>query len=103
MSAELAAAEDRLVGLQAEATLLRGRIRSSADAGDLAAVTEHYRRIPSLRLDLQAARMTVARLTRQEHRVYGENTELNRCEHTLAELLASLGVEPDPGLKRIFG
>lgn len=103
MSAELAAAEDRLAGLEAEATLLKGRIRRDADAGNLDAVTEHYQRIDTLRLDLLAARYTVVRLTRKEHRHHGEATALNTVEHHLAIELARLGVEPDPGLKRIFG
>ena len=103
VSAELAAAEDRLAGLEAEAVLLKGRIRTAADAGNVDAVTKLYRHIPELRLDLLAARMTVARATRRERRQGGENTDLNRYEHTLAELLATLGVEPDLALRRAFG
>jgi hypothetical protein len=103
MSAELAAAEDRLLGLEAEATLLKGRIRTAADNGNLDAVTEHYRRIDTLRLDLLAARHTVVRLTRKEHRHHGEATALNVCEHHLAIELARLGIQPDPAMQRIFG
>jgi hypothetical protein len=73
------------------------------DAGDIDIVTDLYRRAGELRLDLMAARMTVARVTRREQRAWGENTALTRAEHTLAELLATLGVEADPGSRRLFG
>jgi hypothetical protein len=103
VSAELAAAEDRLASLEAEAHLVRMRVRTAADAGDLDETIRLYHRIASLRRELLAARHVVVRLTRREHRHRGEATALNTAEHLLDIELARLGVEPDPALKRIFG
>jgi hypothetical protein len=96
-------AEDRLATLEAEAMMLKNRIRTLADAGELDAVTALYRRIPELRLELLAARYVVARMVRRERRSYGENTTLNRAEHALAVELATLGVEIDPALRGVLG
>jgi hypothetical protein len=97
------AAEDRLAALEAEATLLRMRIRDAADTGDLDAVIALYRRIPELRLELAATRHTVARLVRQTTRQYGENTAINRAEHLLDVELATLGIEPERAMRNVFG
>jgi hypothetical protein len=95
--------EDKLGHLEAEATLLRMRIRDAADAGNLDAVIALYRRIPELRLELLATRHTVARLTRKQTRQYGENHGLNTCEHRLDIELATLGIEPERAMRNIFG
>jgi hypothetical protein len=96
-------AQEHLEALEAEATLLLGRIRTLADAGELDAVIALYRRIPELRLELLATRHVTARLARKAQRTYGSSPDLERAEHRLAELLATLGVEVEPGLRRIFG
>jgi hypothetical protein len=97
------AAEDRLGALEAEATLLRMRIRGAADAGNVDETVRLYRRVGELRLELLAVRHVVARVARREHRHYGENTALNTAEHLLDIELARLGVEPDPAIRRVFG
>jgi hypothetical protein len=103
MSAELAAAEDRLAGLEAEAILVRMRVREAADRGDTDATIALYRRIPELRLELLATRHTVARLVRKTTRQYGENHGLNTCEHLLDVELATLGIEPERAMRNVFG
>jgi hypothetical protein len=97
------AAEDRLGELEAEVILLKGRIRAAADAGNIDETVRLYRRIGELQEELLAVRHVVARTVWREHRHHGESTALNTAEHLLAVELARLGVEPDPGLKRIFG
>jgi hypothetical protein len=99
----VSAAEDHLGALEAEAMMLRSRIRTLADAGELDDVMRLYRRIPELRLELLAARHVVARTNRRERRYYGENPELNRAEHALAIELNSLGVETPPELRQVLG
>lgn len=99
----MSASEDRLATLEAEAMLLKGRIRTLADAGELDDVMVLYRRIPVLRLELEAARYVVARTNRRLQRNYGENTYLNRAEHALAIELNTLGVEIDPALRGVLG
>ena len=103
MSAELDAATDRQGSLEAEAVLLKGRIRTAADAGDLDETVRLYRRIGELRLELLAVRHVVARLTRHETRQYGYNSALTAAEHLLDVELATLGVQPDPGMRQVFG
>jgi hypothetical protein len=103
MSAELAAAEDRLAGLEAEATLARMRIREAADRGDTDATIALYRRIGELRLELLAVRHVIARRSRREQRSYGENPGLAAVEHRLDIELATLGVQPDEAMRRVFG
>jgi hypothetical protein len=96
-------AQERLEALEAEAVLLLGRIRTLADAGELDGVIALYRRIPELRLELAATRHVTARLARKAQRTYGSSPDLERAEHRLAELLATLNVPVDPALARVFG
>jgi hypothetical protein len=103
VSAELAAAEDKLASLEAEATLLRMRIREAADLGDTDATIALYRRVGELRLELLAARHVIARRSRQEQRSYGENPGLNTAEHLLDVELARLGVPQDQTMRSVFG
>jgi hypothetical protein len=98
-----AEASQHLAGLESEAILLRGRIRTAADAGDLDETVRLYERAGTLRRELLATRHVVARVTRQEHRHGGPSSALETAEHLLDVELARLGVEPDPGLKRVFG
>jgi hypothetical protein len=98
-----AEAQDHLATLEAEATLLRSRIRTLADAGELVEVTRLYGRIGELRLELLAARHVVARVMRQTTRQYGQNTALDTAEHLLSVELAALGVEPDQAVRRLLG
>jgi hypothetical protein len=103
MSAELAAAEDRLLGLEAEAVHLRHRIREAADRGDTDATIALYQRIPELRLALLAARHVIARRSRREQRSYGQSPGMDRAEHLLDVELATLGVQTDESMRRVFG
>lgn len=98
-----AEAQDHLATLEAEATLLRSRIRTLADAGELVEVTRLYRRIGELRLELLAARHVVDRVVRRTTRQYGQNTALDTGEHLLSVELAALGVEPDQAVRRLLG
>jgi hypothetical protein len=95
--------QERLAELEAEATLLLGRVRTACDAGDLDEVVRLYRRAAELKLDLLAVRHLTARQARLQQRQYGSNPTLEAAEHRLAELLAALGVEPAPGMRRVFG
>jgi hypothetical protein len=99
----MSAAEDRLAELEAEATLLRSRIRTAADADNVDETIRLYHRIGSLRVELLAARHTVARVARQATRQYGSNPGLDTAEHLLDVELARLGIPQDQAMRRIFG
>jgi hypothetical protein len=101
-AAEAEATERRAV-LEAEAVLLLGRIRTAADAGNVDETIRLHKRIGELRLELLGARYVVARQARKAQRTYGYSPDLERSEHALAELLATLGVDPGEGLRRVFG
>ena len=95
--------EDRLADLEAEARLLKGRIRERADTGEVLEVEALYRRIPQLRLELEAARYVVARVTRKQQRHFGHNSALDTAEHHLAVELATLNVPIPDELRGVLG
>ena len=100
----MTAADDRLAALEAEATLMLSRIRTACDTNNLDETIRLYRRIPELRLELLACRHLIARQGRITSRQYGgSNPGLESAELKLAELLALLGVEMEPGMRRVFG
>jgi hypothetical protein len=99
----VSAADDRLAELEAQAVLLRSRIRAAADAGNVDEVERLYLTIPQLRLRLLAARHTLARVTRKTTKQYGENHGLNTCEHLLDIELATLGITPEQAMRNVFG
>lgn len=96
-------AETRLAELEAEAVLLKQRIREAADAGNLPEVERLYCSIPELRLRLLAARYTVARITRRITKQYGFNSALTEAEHHLAVELATLGTPIPPEFRSVLG
>ena len=97
------AAEDRLAELEAEATLLRMRIRTAADADNVDETIRLYRRVGELRLELLAARHAVARVARLATRQYGSNPGLETAEHLLDVELARLGIPQDQAMRNVFG